>query len=221
MQTGYRATMEKPDSTHHARANALAGDLLRSGHEALTVHVFKHLPRNETEFRALVAQRPILMAAIAATAGSAAMQLLLAAHRREHRETPRTPSRHHWFSIATAIWPFVRKADRHLDPVEGADSGAAEHGVTQAAAFDRRPHAGRRAEAWTVGLGRAAGAVKAGMREASEMASVKTCKTTQFIDEASHAVSEHAAATAKRQPVWTLVAGAGAGFVVTWLVARR
>jgi hypothetical protein len=57
--------------------------------------------------------------------------------------------------------------------------------------------------------------------EASETAKAKGRAAARLAEDVSDALVEQVTIAAKNQPVWTLVAAAGAGFAVTWLSARR
>jgi hypothetical protein len=107
-RAGMVAPMQKPELPP-TNIPTLQLDLLRSGRDALANDVLRQLPKSEAEFRALVARRPVLMAAVAAAAGCAAMQLVLTVLRREPRTAPQTRDGHHWLGVATALWPFVRR----------------------------------------------------------------------------------------------------------------
>jgi hypothetical protein len=229
--------MQKPELAPDEQSHSAMADLLRSGRDALANDVFKQLPKSEAEFRALVATRPVLMSAVAVAAGCAAMQLVLAALRREPRTAAQAPAGHHWLSVATALWPFVRRPasptqavdGRGADGVpcddvdDGVDDGVNDgvNGVDDGV-NDPGPRGGRPKVRWHVAdLWPGHRVVDKAVQEASETAKAKARDAARLAEDVSDAVVEHVAMAAKNQPVWTLVAAAGVGFAVTWLSARR
>jgi hypothetical protein len=226
--------MQTPELAPDEHSHSAVADLLRSGRDALANDVFKQLPKSEAEFRALVATRPVLMSAVAVAAGCAAMQLVLAALRREPRTVAETPAGHHWLSIATAIWPFVRRPaspahaadgggvdgverdDVHDGPRDGMNDGLND-GAPDLGPRGRRPKMRWHVADWWPGHH----VVDRAVQEASATAKAKARDASRLAEDVSGAVVEHVALAAKNQPVWTLVAAAGVGFAVTWLSARR
>lgn len=214
--------MPKPDIALDGRSNATVGDLLRSGREALSVYVFKQLPKNESEIRALIAQRPVLTAALATAAGSVAMQLVLSVLRRKPREAVKAPSTNHLVALATAIWPFVRKPTAPTQREQSFGSDPDESGVHWSGAPSARLRRAPPESRWpSVFVKRGQRAVNKAALQASALARTKARSAAHLAEGVSDIVLQRVETTAKNRPVSTLIAAAGVGFVVTWICARR